>query len=71
MNQILESLEPKQLETYLEDLAAHYHKFYGNHKVINQNNIDLSSARIKLCEATQIILKTGLSILGIQAPEKM
>ncbi|GIT10114.1 MAG: hypothetical protein CM1200mP31_2830 [Candidatus Neomarinimicrobiota bacterium] len=47
------------------------HKFYGNHKVINQDNIDLSLARMKLCEATQIILKIGLSILGIQAPEKM
>jgi len=71
MNQVHESLEPKQLATYLEDLAAHYHKFYGNHKVINQDNIDLSLARMKLCEATQIILKIGLSILGIQAPEKM
>ncbi|HIL86578.1 MAG: arginine--tRNA ligase [bacterium] len=71
MNEIYESLEPRKLATYLEEVAALYHKFYGNHKVINLDNIPLSYARKNLCNATQIILKTGLSILGITAPEKM
>ena len=52
-------------------IAAAYHKFYGNHKVINPQNTHLSSARKKLCEATKIILTNGLSILGISAPERM
>ena len=71
MNEIYESLEPRKLATYLEEVAALYHKFYGNHKVIDPDNIPLSYARKNLCNATQIILKTGLSILGITAPEKM
>ena len=71
MNEIYESLEPRKLATYLEEVAALYHKFYGNHKVIDLDNIPLSYARKNLCNATQIILKTGLSILGITAPEKM
>ena len=71
MNEIYESLEPRKLATYLEEVAASYHRFYGNHKVINLDNIPLSYARKNLCNATQIILKTGLSILGITAPEKM
>ena len=71
MDEIYESLEPRKLATYLEEVAASYHKFYGNHKVINLDNIPLSYARKNLCNATQIILKTGLSILGITAPEKM
>jgi len=71
MEQLHESLEPRQLATYLEELAAQYHKFYGNHKVINPNNAELSHARMALCDATQIIFKIGLSILGISAPEKM
>ena len=71
MDEIYESLEPRKLATYLEEVAASYHKFYGNHKVIDHNNISLSYARKNLCNATQIILKTGLSILGITAPEKM
>ena len=71
MNELHQSLEPRKLATYLEEVAAAYHKFYGNHKVINLDNIPLSYARKNLCSATQIILKTGLSILGITAPEKM
>ena len=71
MNEIHGSLEPRKLATYLEEVAASYHKFYGNHKVINLDNIPLSHARKSLCSATQIILKAGLSILGITAPEKM
>jgi len=71
MDEIHDSLEPRKLATYLEEVAASYHKFYGNHKVINLDNIPLSHARKNLCKATQIILKAGLSILGITAPEKM
>ena len=71
MNEVLKSLEPRKIATYLEEVAAAYHKFYGNHKVINSQNLDLSYARKKLCEATKIILTNGLTILGISAPERM
>ena len=71
MEHVLHSLEPRKIATYLEEVAAAYHKFYGNHKVINPQNAGLSSARKKLCEATKIILTNGLSILGISAPERM
>ena len=71
MEDVSHSLEPRKIATYLEEVAAAYHKFYGNHKVINPQNTDLSSARKKLCEATKIILTNGLSILGISAPERM
>ena len=71
MEDVSHSLEPRKIATYLEEVAAAYHKFYGNHKVINPENTDLSSARKKLCEATKIILTNGLSILGISVPERM
>ena len=71
MEHVFHSLEPRKIATYLEEVAAAYHKFYGNHKVINPQNTSLSSARKKLCEATKIILTNGLSILGISAPERM
>jgi arginyl-tRNA synthetase len=71
MENVLHSLEPRKIATYLEEVAAAYHKFYGKHKVINSQNTNLSSARKKLCEATKIILTNGLSILGISAPERM
>ena len=71
MEHVLHSLEPRKIATYLEEVAAAYHKFYGNHKVINPQNTGLSSARKKICEATKIILTNGLPILGISAPERM
>jgi len=71
MEDVSHSLEPRKIATYLEEVAAAYHKFYGNHKVINPQNTHLSAARKKLCEATKIILTNGLSILGISAPERM
>jgi len=71
MEDVSHSLEPRKIATYLEEVASAYHKFYGNHKVINPQNTDLSSARKKLCEATKIILTNGLSILGISSPERM
>ena len=71
MEEVLKVLEPRKLATYLEEVAAAYHKFYGNHKVIDPQNLVLSMARKKLCEATKIILINCLSILGISAPERM
>ena len=71
MEEVLKVLEPRKLATYLEEVAAAYHKFYGNHKIIDPQNLDLSMARKKLCEATKIILINGLSILGISAPDRM
>ena len=71
MEEVLKTLEPRKIATYLEEVAAAYHKFYGNHKIINLQNLALSASRKKLCEATKIILKNGLSILGISAPERM
>ena len=44
MEDVSHSLEPRKIATYLEEVAAAYHKFYGNHKVINPQNTDLSSA---------------------------
>jgi arginyl-tRNA synthetase len=71
MNDIVSSLEPRRLATYLEEVAAAYHKFYGNQKVINPADIKTSTDRKDLCRAAQIILKIGLSILGISCPERM
>ena len=71
MEEVLKVLEPRKLATYLEEVAAAYHKFYGNHKIIDPQNLDLSMVRKKLCEATKIILINGLSILGISAPDRM
>lgn len=51
------------------NLADKFHQFYANCRVIDNGQVNWS--RVKLIQATQIILKSLLDILGISAPEKM
>ncbi len=65
-----QSLEPYRLADYLRELAASFHKFYTYHRVIT-DDVDLTDARLLLVEAMRIVLKNGLSLLGISQPESM
>ncbi len=62
--------EPHILCDYLKTIAQAFHIFYHNDRIISQN-LELAKARLKLIEMTKYILKNGLSILGVSAPEKM
>jgi arginyl-tRNA synthetase len=64
------SLEPQPLTGYLQEVAATYHRFYHEHRVISDDE-NLSRMRLGLCRATQIVLRNGLDLLGIEAPESM
>ncbi len=64
------NLEPQYIANFLQELAAKFHRFYNNCRVITDDK-NLSKARIKLIISVKIVLKNGLSILGITAPEKM
>ncbi|MBC8346954.1 MAG: arginine--tRNA ligase [Candidatus Marinimicrobia bacterium] len=67
---ILQTLEPQAIATYLHDTANFFHKFYAECRVITDDT-DLTNARIALVSATRIILANGLGLLGISSPEKM
>ncbi|MCK5331385.1 MAG: arginine--tRNA ligase [Candidatus Marinimicrobia bacterium] len=68
---ILKSLEPQTVTTYLQNLAALFHKFYTECKVITDDQ-PLTQARLALISAIKIVLSSGLTeILGVKAPEKM
>ena len=64
------NLEPHPLTGYLQEVAATYHRFYHEHRVISDDEA-LSRMRLGLCRATQIVLRNGLELLGIEAPESM
>jgi len=64
------TLETNPLTAYLQEVAATYHRFYHEHRVISDDP-ELSKMRLALCRATQIVLKNGLNLLGIDAPESM
>jgi arginyl-tRNA synthetase len=63
-------IEPHRICAYLEEAAALFHKFYTFHRVLGVEK-NLSEARIALVKAVRIIIKNGLSILGVEAPERM
>jgi arginyl-tRNA synthetase len=65
------TLEPHKIITYLNKAAESFHKFYHNNRVLNTENKALTIKRIAICYAVQSILKNGLGIIGINAPERM
>ncbi|MCX6149462.1 MAG: arginine--tRNA ligase [Ignavibacteriales bacterium] len=65
-----ENFESHRITAYLEELAASFHRFYTQCRIIGSEK-KLAEARIALCIATQIVLRNGLKILGVEAPERM
>jgi len=61
---------PHELAGYLLDLATQFSKFYNACPVLKAEP-RLMEARLKLVKATQVVLRNGLGLLGIEAPERM
>jgi len=66
----VEHRAPHRVHTYLGELAAEFHVFYRQCRVI-VDDADVSAFRVGLCRASQLILATGLGLLGVSAPEQM
>lgn len=64
------STEPYRLADYLRQVAACFHKFYSHHRVVSDDK-ELTKARLLLADATRIVLRNGLELLGISHPESM
>jgi arginyl-tRNA synthetase len=64
-------LEPNKLAIFLIELASNFHYYYYNVKIVDETNIVLTNARLNLCEAIGKVIKYGLSLLGVSAPERM
>jgi len=61
---------PHYIATYLIELASSFNNFYAQGKIVDKHDTH-SPYKIVLTEAFSIVLKNGLNLLGIQAPEKM
>jgi len=64
------ALEPHRLTYYLTEVASAFHRYYNRHRIITKNK-DMSKARLILALAVKIVLKNGLDLLGVSAPEAM
>ena len=61
---------PQHLVHYLRDTAAAFHACYNSHRVL-VDDLPLRGARIALALATQQIVRNGLLLLGVSAPDSM
>ncbi|RZI85468.1 MAG: arginine--tRNA ligase [Rubrivivax sp.] len=65
-----QGLAPHDVAFYLRDLAGAFHSYYAAERFL-VDDVELSRARIALLSATAQVLRNGLALLGVDAPEKM
>ena len=63
--------KPHIITTYLCDIASQFNQFYRDCHVLSEENLELRKARLTLVDSTRIVLRNGLDLLGIVAPEEM
>ena len=66
----VDELAPHVLAYYLRDLAADFHSFYNAQRVLVDDS-GLRSARLALLASTRQVLRNGLALIGVSAPERM
>ena len=64
------NLEPHLLAAWLRELANAFHTYYNSHQFLDEDAA-LRDARLALVVATRQVLKNGLALLGLSAPESM
>ncbi len=71
LEEISEKMEPHPITYYLTGLAEKFHNYYQKHTVADPRRPDLSAARLKFVRAIQNVIRTGLNLIGVSAPEEM
>ena len=67
----VDNLRPNEIAEFANNLADKFNSFYNALPVIKAKPLELSDARLALVEATKIVFRNALSLLGIEAPERM
>jgi arginyl-tRNA synthetase len=65
-----ELMAPHRITYYLMNLASLFHSYYNRHKVLTDDE-RLTSGRLYLIRAIQIVIRNGLTLLGVSAPDQM
>ncbi|MFA6159562.1 MAG: arginine--tRNA ligase [Parcubacteria group bacterium] len=68
---VSESYEVHKLPYYAIKLADKFHSFYNDCKVLDDENTELTGARLNLINAVRIVLGETLRLVGVEAPNKM
>jgi arginyl-tRNA synthetase len=63
-------LEPHRIAFYLLALAGEFHRYYNRHRIVTED-AELARARLLLIGTVQRVIRLGLDLLGVRAPERM
>lgn len=65
------TLSPHHVSTYLQDLAGLLHRYYNRHQILNGDDELTVQARLHLVQGVARVLRNGLGLLGVTAPQAM
>jgi arginyl-tRNA synthetase len=65
------TLEPYRIVEYLNEMAKIFHNFYTKHRVVTEDDLLVTKARLCLVKGVKSVLANGLRLLGISFPERM
>ncbi len=71
IDQSAKEYNPSLLVNYIYDLTKEYNSYYQSVSILNTNNIDLKVFRLSISEMVGRVIKTSMSLLGIDVPERM
>jgi len=71
LEQAARNRQPHRIGYYLQELASMFHSYYFNNKMLNEEDKDLTSARLTLAKAVGNTIRNGLALLGVSAPDRM
>ncbi|MBR5302541.1 MAG: arginine--tRNA ligase [Clostridia bacterium] len=67
----MEQNEPCLITRHVTSLAQAYNKYYFEHRIMDETDAAATAARVRLTDAVRDVIKTGLFLIGVEAPERM
>lgn len=62
---------PALIANYIYDLVKEFNQFYHDYSILREENVDIKNFRLMLSENVACIVKSGMSLLGIEVPDRM
>lgn len=60
-----------RIPNYLHELASTFHSYYNAERIVDADHPELTHVRLALVKAAQIVLRNGMTLIGVHAPEQM
>ena len=67
----MEQSEPSMITRHTTQMAQAYNKYYFEHRIMDESDPAGTAARVNLTRAVRDVIKTGLYLIGVEAPERM